>query len=282
MTSIITKQNIISAAEAVRNIFGEHHTTSELNPEVGIVLGSGLQNFGEHIKDQVIIPYTEVPHIVKSTVKEHKGRFIIGEVANKQVICMQGRLHPYEGHSADEVAFPIYVMKELGIKALIVTNAAGGINKSFDVGDIMLIKDQINFTGMSPCIGIEDETVGPRFFDMTQTYSPKLQSLAKEAANQCNIVLQDGIYLGDLGPNFETPAEICAYRTLGAAAVGMSTVLEVIAAASQSLPVLGLSLISNPAAGVCSEPLQMDDVYKAALIAADKMEKLLTNIIERI
>ena len=276
MSNLITKAHILEAADAIRTAI------PGCAPQVAIVLGSGLQSFGEAIEGAVELPYTQVPHMVPSTAPGHKGRFLFGTVAGKRVVCMQGRLHAYEGYSADQIAFPVFVMKELGVEQLVVTNAAGGIDPLFGVGDVMLIDDQINMLGMDPCIGWTDKEVGPRFFDMTHTFAPELKEVALAAADACGVTLHRGVYIAEPGPSFETPAEVRAFSAMGADAVGMSTVLEVIAAANQQLPVLGLSLISNPAAGVVDEPLDMDDVARAAQLAADNICRLVIEILARL
>lgn len=272
MDALITPENIAQAARAVRA------ACPACMPEVGIVLGSGMGEAAEAIEDAMVVPYVDVPHMVTSTAPGHVGRFVLGTWAGRQVICMQGRLHAYEGYSAQEIAFPVYVMRELGIRTYIATNAAGGINTAYGVGDVMLITDHLNFQFRNPCIGLAEE-VGPRFFDMTHAYAPQLRALALRVARERGIAVHEGVYVGDLGPSFETPAEIRAFRTLGADAVGMSTVQEVIAANQLGLQVLGISLISNPAAGVLDEPLQMDDVARAAVKAAGNIQQLIEGVL---
>jgi purine-nucleoside phosphorylase len=276
MTTIITKHNICEAAGAIRA------AVPGCAPRAAVVLGSGMQSFGDAISDAVELPYTEVPHTVPSTAPGHKGRFLFGEVGGVPIVCMQGRLHAYEGYSADQIAFPVFVMKELGVERLVVTNAAGGIDPSFEVGDVMLIDDQINMLGMDPCTGWTDPQVGPRFFDMTRAFSPEMKQAALDVAGECGVTLHRGVYIAEPGPSFETPAEIRAYAAMGADAVGMSTVLEVVAAANQQIPTLGLSLISNPAAGVVDEPLDMDDVAKAAAVAAGNITRLVVATLARL
>ncbi len=276
MTTIITTHNIREAADAIRA------AVPGFSPRAAVVLGSGMQSFGDAISGAVELPYTEVPHMVPSTAPGHKGRFLFGEVAGVPIVCMQGRLHAYEGYRADQIAFPIFVMKELGIERLVVTNAAGGIDPAYNVGDVMLIDDQINMLGMNPCTGWTDPEVGPRFFDMTHAFSPEMKEAALAVAGECGVTLHRGVYIADPGPSFETPAEIRAFAALGADAVGMSTVLEVVAAANQQIPTMGLSLISNPAAGVIDEPLDMDDVAKAAAIAADNITRLVVATLARL
>lgn len=269
METIITKENLDEAASAIRM-----HTPVEPGA-LGVILGSGLGDLFEVIDDACFIDYADVPHMASSTAPMHEGRFVIGKIAGRQIICMQGRLHAYEGYSAQQIAFPVVLMHELGAAELAVTNAAGGVNADFQVGDLMLIDDHINLLGMNPCVGSAQEDLFPRFFDMTQAYDPVLRERARKAARECGISLQHGVYIATMGPSFETPAEIRAFRTLGADAVGMSTALEVIAAHACEMKVLGISMISNPAAGVLDEPLSMDDVSAAAKTAADEVGKLL-------
>lgn len=272
MDGILTRERVSAAADVVREAAGG------FEPELAIILGSGMGEFAESIENATVIPYAQVPGMVPSTVQGHKGRFVLGELAGRRVICMQGRLHAYEGNSAQQIAFPVFVMHELGAQKLVVTNAAGGIDPDYGVGDLMLIEDHINFQMMNPIIGPRPQ-FGPRFFDMTRPYSARLLELAKKAAGACKIKVHHGVYIGDLGPSFETPAEIRAFRALGADAVGMSTVQEVIAANHLGMEVLGISLISNPAAGVSDEPLSMDDVSKAAEKAAGNIGTLIKAVL---
>ena len=269
MEHIITKANVDEAAAFVRG------RVSVDDGALGLVLGSGLGGLVEAIEDATCIEYADVPHMVPSTAPLHTGRFVIGTLGSRQVICMQGRLHAYEGNSPQQIAFPICLMHALGATELVVTNAAGGINAGFDVGDLMLIEDHINLLGANPLAVPDEPELFPRFFDMTDAYAPALRERALEAAASSGITLRSGVYIATVGPSFETPAEIRAFRTLGADAVGMSTVFEVIAARAMGMEVLGISMISNPAAGVLDKPLSMEDVNIAAREAAHKVEKLL-------
>ena len=269
MKQVITKDNVVEAAEFVR-------AHAPVRPEaLGLVLGSGLGEVIEAIEDAVTIDYGDIPHMVSSTAPLHAGKLVIGRIANRPVICMHGRLHAYEGNSAQQIAFPICLLAELGVRELVVTNAAGGINEAFEVGDLMIIEDHINLLGKNPCAGPDQPGLFPRFFDMSQAYSPSLRRKARLAASSCGIDVREGVYIATLGPSFETPAEIRAFRTLGADAVGMSTVFEVIAARGCGMEVLGISMISNPAAGVFDEPLSMDDVQVASQQAAGDMKRLI-------
>lgn len=269
MEHIITKANVDEAIAFVRA-----HAPVE-DGALGLVLGSGLGELVEAIEDAVYVDYAEIPHMVSSTAPSHAGRFVIGSIAGRPVICMQGRLHAYEGNSPQQIAFPIVLMHALGVTELVVTNAAGGINTGFDVGDLMLIEDHINLLGANPLAAPDEPELFPRFYDMTQAYSPALRERAQRAAASCEIELKSGVYIATLGPSFETPAEIRAFRTLEADAVGMSTVFEVIAARACGMEVLGISMISNAAAGVLDEPVSIDDVYVAAEAAVEKLSRLL-------
>lgn len=250
-------------------------------PTVGIVLGSGLGSLGEKIENPIYIDYKELSGFAVSTAPGHKGRFIFGKLGGKSVVCMQGRLHFYEGWSFQEIMLPIRVMKFLGVENLIMTNAAGGINKSYNVGDIVLINDHINFMGRNPLVGENDSDIGKRFPDMSFAYSPKLRELAKKCSLETGVEVKDGIYLACSGPSYETPAEIRAFRTLGADVVGMSTVPEVIAANHCGVKVLAFSLVSNMAAGILEKPLTEEEVLEAGARKGAEMQKLIVNIIEK-
>ncbi len=254
----------------------------DTRPTIGIILGSGLGNIADIIKNKVEIPYGDIPNFVISTAPGHKGQFVCGCLNGKNVICMQGRLHYYEGHDMSDIILPIRVMKLLGVKTLIVTNAAGGINTSFNVGDIMLIDDHINFFGYNPLIGKNQSEFGPRFCDMTYAYTPSLREIASKTALRIGIDLKHGVYLGCTGPSFETPAEIRAFRTLGADAVGMSTVPEVITASHCGLQVLAFSLITNMAAGVLDKPLCENEVIEIGIQKGKTLQNLIFEIIGQI
>lgn len=255
---------------------------ADFSPEIGIISGSGLGGLAQKIENAVYIDYKDIPHFAVSTAPNHIGRFVIGDYCGKKVICMQGRLHYYEGHSMKDVVYPVQVMKRLGVKILIVTNAAGGINTEFSVGDIMLITDHINMMGTNPFIGKNDDSEGLRFFDMTHAYSPRLCDIAKRAAQENGIDLKQGVYVATTGPSFETPAEVKAFRVMGGDAVGMSTVPEVIAANHCSMEVLAFSLISNTAAGVSDKLLSGDDVIEIGEQKAQVLSKLVDEILYRL
>lgn len=256
MEKITEFMRIVNAADAVRE------RTRGTAPEIGLVLGSGLGQLAGAVEDAVVIPYGEIPGFAVSTAPDHAGQLVYGSLVGKRVVCMQGRLHRYEGHAYADIVRPIRVMKALGVHTLVLTNAAGGIDLSFAPGDIMLIEDHINFMGDNPLIGENDERLGPRFPDMTYAYAPGLRQAAQAAAKRLGIYLRSGVYLGCTGPSFETPAEIRAFRALGASAVGMSTVPEVIAAAHCGMQTLAFSLITNMAAGVLAQPINGEEVVE--------------------
>ena len=252
-------------------------------PEVGIVLGSGLGKLADQIEDPLVIPYAKIPGFPVSTAIGHKGNFIVGNLGGKCVIAMQGRIHYYEGYGMDLVVLPIRVMMTVGIKYLFVSNAAGGVNFAFHVGDLMIIKDHINLMP-NPLIGPNMDHLGPRFPDMTRAYDRSLIALAKQVAADQGVSLQEGVYVGGTGPSYETPAEYKYFRLIGGDAVGMSTVPEVIAARHAGVPVFGISVITNEAHDDYAEDFVNDgnDVVVAANAAADKMTALIREMIERL
>ena len=235
---------------------------SNQTPKIGLILGSGLGMLADEIVQPVKISYQEIPDFPVSTVEGHAGQLVFGHLNRAEVVAMQGRFHFYEGYSFDKVTFPVRVMKQLGVNTLIVTNAAGGINEYFSPGDLMLITDHINNMGSNPLIGPNDSRLGVRFPDMSEAYSKKLRTVAKEIASRLHIEVKEGVYVGNTGPAYETPAEIRMLRTLGGDAVGMSTVPEVIVARHSGMEVLGISCISNMAAGILDQPLTHDEVIE--------------------
>ncbi|CAM5792309.1 MULTISPECIES: purine-nucleoside phosphorylase [Brevibacillus] len=251
-------------------------------PTIGLVLGSGLGVLADEIENPVIIPYHEIPGFTVSTVVGHKGQLVIGKLQGKQVVAMQGRFHYYEGHGLDAVVFPIRVMKMLGVETIIVTNAAGGINENYQPGNLMLIADHINMTFRNPLIGPNDEQLGARFPDMSEAYSKALRGLAKEVAAEQGIELQEGVYVGLLGPSYETPAEIRMLRILGGDAVGMSTVPEVIVAKHMKMNVLGISCISNMAAGILEQPLSHEEVMETTEKVKAQFLSLINGIVAKL
>jgi purine-nucleoside phosphorylase len=261
---------------------------TDLKPTLGIILGSGLGGFASQVENALTIPYAEIPNFPRSTVEGHEGKLVLGTISSVPVAVMQGRVHAYEGYSMAEVTFPMRVLGLLGCKALIVTNAAGGINKSFGEGGLVCISDHINLTGQNPAIGPNDarfathQGAGLRFFDMTTAYSARLRKIAHAEAEHQNIPLPDGVYLAVLGPSYETPAEIRAFRTLGADLVGMSTVHEVIVARHMGLEVLGISLVTNMAAGVLNEAINHAEVMETGRRVEHQFTSLLTALIPQI
>jgi purine-nucleoside phosphorylase len=250
--------------------------------QLAIVLGSGLGAFAETLAEPVIIPYDEIPDFVRSTVEGHEGRLVIGQLGEKTVAVMQGRFHYYEGYSLEEVTLPIRAFGILGVKSLILTNAAGGINPNFRPGSLMLISDHINLMFKSPLRGQHDERLGARFPDMTQVYSRNYMRIAQKCASELGMRLESGVYLALQGPNYETPAEIRMMRVLGGDAVGMSTVPEAIVAKQMGMNVLGISLISNAAAGVSDQPINHEEVMQTGAQVADQFIALLKKIIPEI
>ncbi len=248
-------------------------------PQTAVILGSGLGGLASRAQDTVVIPYEEIPSFPVSTVGSHAGEMVAGQVGGVPVLMLSGRIHHYEGYDFEQVVFPIRVLKLLGIKRLIVTNAAGGVNESFSVGDFMLICDQINLTACAPLKGPEEPEFGPRFFDMTRAYDPALLELAQKTAESLSLPVRQGVYFYMPGPQFETPAEIRAIRLLGGDAVGMSTVAEVMAARQAGIRVLGISFISNLAAGISGAPISDEEVVANAAVRAPVFEQYVAAVL---
>ena len=268
--------------EAVRSAAERLRQRGVGAPDVAIVLGSGLGAFTERLTDATVIPYGEVPGWPASAVIGHAGRLVVGTLAGRRVLALSGRAHIYEGHDFRTVTFATRVLGALGVRVLILTNAAGGINAAFTAGTLMLIDDHINLMGGNPLTGPNDERFGPRFPDMTDLYAPRLRALADETARAAGIRLGHGIYVALHGPSYETPAEIRFLRTIGADAVGMSTVPEAIAARHMGIEVLGISCITNAAAGVLPQPLDHREVMETARRVRGQFIALLEGIIGRI
>lgn len=251
-------------------------------PKVAVVLGSGLGKLGEMIENPLIIPYCEIPHFKVSTAIGHKGNIIVGTLSGKEIMVMQGRFHYYEGYSMDEITYPVRVFARMGIQCFLVSNAAGAVNPDYNVGDLMLISDHINFMP-NPLVGPNREEFGPRFPDMTEVYSPRMRKIAHEEAHNLGIYLREGVYVAGTGPTYETPAEYRMYRTLGADACGMSTIPEVIVARHCGMEIFGISVITNQSSNLGNGIVNNgDDVVQMADKAADKMNKLFSRIINRI
>lgn len=233
-----------------------------LRPEIGLILGSGLGSFAEEVSEAARVPYTEIPYFPRSTAIGHAGQMVLGYVEKVPVAAMQGRVHLYEGYSAQQVAFPVRVFKLMGMRALVITNAAGGINREYKQGALVLLSDHINLQGQNPLLGPNDDRFGERFPDMTWGYSKPLRDIAHQAAARLGTSLSEGVYAALLGPSYETPAEIRYLRTIGADLVGMSTVPEVIAASHMGLKVLAISCVTNMAAGILDKPLSSVEVFE--------------------
>ena len=255
---------------------------SKYKPEIGLILGSGLGSLADSIENPEFYPYEELPHFPVSTVEGHEGRLVIGMLNGKCVVAMQGRFHYYEGYHFNEVTFPVRVMKLLGVETLIVTNACGSVKENFKPGDLMIITDHINFSGDNPLIGKNLDDFGPRFPDLSNAYDKNLISKAKEIATKLNIDIKTGVYMMFTGPSYETPAEIRMARVIGADAVGMSTVPEVIVAAHSGMKVLGISCLTNMAAGILDQPLNHEEVMETSAKVKETFTKLMNKIIEEI
>jgi len=255
---------------------------SKIKPKIAIILGTGLGRLAEDIEEKEIIPYSEIPNFPVSTVQSHSGNLVLGKLGNKEVVAMQGRFHYYEGYSLKEVTFPVRVMKKLGADTIIISNAAGGMNRFFKRGELMLITDHINLFGDNPLIGPNDEELGPRFPDMSEAYNQKLIELAKKVALKEKIRLQEGVYAGLTGPTLETSAEYRFLISIGADAVGMSTVPEVIVANHMGMKVLGISCITDLAIDGVIVKTSVEEILKAAADAEPIMAELIKKVIEKI
>jgi len=272
----VLKENLHEAASRLHALIGGRA------PEIGIILGSGLGPLAEQVEDAVVVPFERIPHMKKSTATGHMGRFVCGTLAGKCVLVMQGRLHGYEGNTSQEVAFPVWVMHELGIQVLVTTNAAGAINASYSVGDFCIMSDHINFTGRNPIVGQEPDGIAFRFFSMKDAYDPDLRALARRTADALGIPVQEGVYLGLLGPSFETPAEIRMFALWGADTVAMSVCEEVIAARHVGMRVLGISLCSNMACGIEGASPSDEEVFEVARRRQPDFCRLVTEIVRGI
>ena len=267
-------ENYRKSAEVIRE------KTGGFEPEVLMILGSGLGFLGDRVSNSCRIDYSEIPGFSVSTAPGHTGKLVLGELGGKRVCVMQGRVHYYEGYSMEEITYPVRTARLLGASKLLVTNAAGGVNEDFSAGDIMLITDHIKLFDESPLRGRNIDEFGPRFNDMTHTYTKELRDKAEEAAGRLGMKLRKGVYMFFTGPQYETPAEIRAARALGADAVGMSTVPEVIVARHCGMDILGFSLISNLAAGILDRPLSEEEVLEAAAAAKERFSALVLGCLE--
>jgi purine-nucleoside phosphorylase len=255
---------------------------TSLRPRIGLVLGSGLGGFADALSDAVRIPYAEIPAFPQSTAIGHAGQMVIGNAGGVAVAAMQGRVHLYEGYSAQEVAFPIRVFGRMGVRAVIITNAAGGINLNYSQGALVLIRDHMNLQGQNPLAGANEDRFGVRFPDMTQAYAKSYRVIAREEAAKLGMTLHEGVYAGLLGPSYETPAEIEYLRRIGADLVGMSTVAEVIAAQHMGINVLAISCVTNMAAGILDQPLSHAEVMETGERVKTTFEALLRAVLPRV
>ena len=269
------KNKVFQATSFVQSRIGQH-------PHIGLLIGTGLAESLSHMKPAVSVDYCDIPNFPISTVPTHRGALLFGSIRGKRVLAMQGRFHYYEGYSMRDIALPVRVMQLLGVNTLIVLNASGGINPSFNTGDIMVIADHINLTGGNPLIGPNVDEWGPRFPDMTQVYDPKLIAMAEEAALENGIRVQKGVYVGLPGPSLETRAEIRFLKTIGADAVGLSTIPEVIAAAHGGMAILGLSVITNMNLPDDPQPCRVDDIIATAEGAAPRVQAVIEGVIARL
>lgn len=266
----------------LKKSYDYYRSLTDFVPRVGLILGSGLGGYARNMKIELEIPYSDIPEFPVSTVEGHEGKFLLGYIGDVPAAVMKGRVHYYEGYSMQDVVLPVRLMKMMGIETLFLTNASGGINRDFHVGDFMLITDQISSFAPSPLIGNNVSELGERFPDMTHIYDLKLAELIRKTAKEEQIELREGIYLQTTGPNFESPAEIRMYAVLGADAVGMSTACEAIAARHAGIRVCGISCISNMASGLSDEELSHLDVQAVADRRSGEFEKLVTRIIEKL
>ena len=271
-------EDVTEAAQFLRGKLGK------LTPRVAVVLGSGLGAVANRVTEKVTVPYSEIPHFPQSTVEGHSGRIVAGRIGGAPVLVMQGRVHFYEGYTPAQVTFPMRVLGAAGIDAVILTNAAGGIDETYELGQLVVLADHINLMGWNPMVGPNEprlarrRNAGLRFFDMTEAYSQRLRTLAHQAARDEGIAIGEGVYLAVSGPSFETPAEIRAFRALGATLVGMSTVPETIVARHMGIEVLGISCVTNKAAGLSDRPLSHQEVFETGRL----VERRLSGFVERL
>ncbi len=253
-----------------------------LVPQVGIVLGSGLGGLADSLTDSVSIPFAELPGWPAASAPGHAGALLLGNLAGMPAVCLKGRLHLYEGNSERLVVEPVLLMARLGAQVIVLTNAAGGVNIDYSAGTLMLVTDHLNLTGRNPLMGPNDDALGPRFPDLVDAWSPRLRTLMRRAATDQDVSLEEGVYAGLPGPTYETPAEVRMLRTLGADAVGMSTVLEAIAARWAGIELVGVSLVTNPGAGVTGQPLTHEEVLEAAAEAAPRFSALVRAFVRQL
>jgi purine-nucleoside phosphorylase len=277
-TSTKPSAEFFQAEKAAKYILSK----TKLRPKIALVLGSGLGAFAGEFDAATKIPYAKIPNFPRSTAIGHAGQLVLGEVDSIPVAGMQGRVHLYEGYSAKQAAFPVRVFQRMGVKAIIVTNAAGGINLNYSEGALVVLRDHINLQGTNPLIGLNDDRFGSRFPDMTRAYDPEFRRFVAEAGKKLELSLHEGVYLALAGPNYETPAEIHSFRTLGADLVGMSTVPEVLAARHAGIRVLGISCVTNMAAGITGKTLTAEEVFETGARVKHQFIALLRAIIPRV
>ena len=277
-TSTKPSAEFLQAEKAAKYILSK----TKLRPKIALVLGSGLGAFAGEFEAATKIPYAKIPNFPRSTAIGHAGQLVLGKVDDIAVAGMQGRVHLYEGYSAKQVAFPVRVFQRMGVKAIVVTNAAGGINLNYSEGALVVLRDHINLQGANPLVGPNDDHFGPRFPDMTRAYDPEFRRFAAEVGKKLELSLHEGVYLALAGPNYETPAEIHSFRTLGADLVGMSTVPEVLAARHSGIRVLGISCVTNMAAGITGKTLSAEEVFETGARVKHQFIALLRAIIPRI
>lgn len=274
--------DMLNEREIIENSIGIIRGKTDFVPEIGLILGSGLGDYAEQIENPVVIPYGEIPDFPVSTVAGHAGQFVLGTCKGKNVIAMQGRVHYYEGYSQRMITLPVRIMKRLGVQYMVLTNAAGGVNRNFDPGTLMMIRDHINYSGGNLLMGANWEEDGPRFPDMTRVYAAELRTRLRSAAAKKGIKLEEGVYMMFSGPCYETPAEVRLAGILGADAVGMSTVPEAIVCAHCGIPVIGISCITNFGAGILEQPLNHKEVVETAARVKKTFVELLDTILEEV
>jgi purine-nucleoside phosphorylase len=279
LTEQVASTGLYERAEHAARVI---RSRTQESPRVALVLGSGLGGFADDFEEPVRIPYEDIPGFARSTAEGHAGQLVIGKVDEVPLVAMQGRVHFYEGYSLEQVTFPIRTFKLLGVKTVILTNAAGGVNVQLSQGALMVLSDHLNLMGDNPLRGPNDERFGPRFPDMTSAYSPELQEIVIEEARTLSIEVRRGVYAALAGPSYETPSEIHLLRNLGADAVGMSTVPEVIVARQMGLDVLGISCITNMAAGISDEPINHEEVMATGVKVRETFTKLLRRVVSRV
>lgn len=281
-TQMSANADTLSLYDRAQRAAEQIHSSAKVRPAVAIILGSGLGAFADELTDSTSLAYKEIAGFAQATVEGHAGRLVIGKAGEVPIAAMQGRFHFYEGYALEDVTFPIRVLKSLGVRTLILTNAAGSLNTELTPGSLMVISDHINLMGVNPLIGANDERFGPRFPDLTSTYDPDLQNIVIEEAKGLNIDLRRGVYAALTGPSYETPAEIHMVRTLGADAVGMSTVPEAIVARHMDMRVIGISCITNLAAGVSNRPVDHSQVIATGERVREQFTELLRRVIAKL